>query len=88
MSSTFDTLCHALRTISTRDNLTTRQKDILSYVLDLTEEMHSANHRLDDVINKDLDVSLAARRLRIVLDTEDPELQRQKLLQTYKGGKP
>jgi len=62
MSYVFDTLARAIRKLEPR--LTGSDKEILSQIGWVLEEIHSKNHDLKDVINHDSDVTQAVNILK------------------------
>ncbi len=71
MSYCFDVQMRAWRMFKTAGG--TQEWYVTELFEQLLDAMHSANHRLDDKINKDRAVSQAAKRLEEQLDHEGDE---------------
>ena len=79
MSYVFDTVQRALSAVRDADNLTERQKDLVSFSQDVIDRMHTHNHGLKDAVNHDHDCSVGARYLQIVVEEPDKQKQLQKM---------
>lgn len=65
MSYVFDTLARAIRKLE--EKLTGKDKETLSQIGWVLEEIHSKNHDLKDVINHDSHITEAVNRLKEIM---------------------
>lgn len=68
MSYAFDTMARAWQRLQQALPAEARDGEVAHRFGVLMEEMHDANHRLNDAINKDERISSQARRLAEALD--------------------
>jgi len=85
MSSSFDTVQHALTIVRESLGLSEHHREIICDAQQLIDVWHEANHELRDAVNHNEKVGEATALLRITIRTPDPEERKRKQSEYYTG---